>query len=813
MPQLFRTAVFALCLFALDARGDVLWVGNSAQCTGGNTFNSLSAAVLAAAFRSGPDEIRLTNTLSYTGNSNRLDLAGWNSSGPGTLIISGGYDNCFGNLVGRSRIGDAAGPIVAVRAGTSGASQVTLRNLVIAGSSSLRGLDVSGGSDVFLQNTIIEDNIAGAIVTGGSFLDIDAASQVRLNIAPGQVQFGGGVRCSGANSQVNIRGRLEFNLADRGGNLWAASGCFVELEPGAQLVRGQADFGGGAFIANGGSLLASGGASRIAFVDNAVAEDGGGLYLEGSGQATLINTLFRDNDAGGDGSAIYAIGDGSSGPNQLVMDRAADCPFLISCSELEGNTGPLATIAARNTAINIQRTLFDNNRFDFGTPNLAVGTLHLDGTRATINRAGFIGNETYAPITAYGSEVLVRHITAVDNHFPENPSLDSWAMTVRLGGEMEIYNSIFANTRGLDGSPSGTFTGLCNLVENTNNWPNGAVIQDSAEFINVAGGDLRQLPSSPGVDMCNAQPSAPANDRDLEYQLAPVNEFTNPQGQPGQEGGLWDAGVDEVYSTIGEDEFTLSVARNGTGSGSVVSTPLGIACGSDCQETYQQGTLVTLFANPASGSEFSGWTGCPLENGNQCLNTVDSDRTITATFSTTAEFTLTVETTGPGQGSVTSDPAGIDCGVDCSETYLAGTEVTLTATPAAGDDFDGWSACPDPSGNQCRYTADADLTISARFTAGLSPIATLTVAKVGSGDGRVVSSPAGIDCGDDCSGLYSVGQTVTLTATALSGSEFAGWADCPAPNANQCVVNAGEVSEVTARFDALGVIFTDGFEN
>ncbi|MEE4637673.1 MAG: hypothetical protein V2J42_02910, partial [Wenzhouxiangella sp.] len=513
MSHLFRTAMFVLCLIVLDARADVLWVGNSAECTGGDTFTSLNTA-LAAALRSGPDEIRLTNTITYTGNLNRLDLAGWNNFGPGTLVISGGYDNCFGNLVGRSRIGDANGPIIAVREGGTGASQVTLSNLVIAGSTSLRGLDVSGGSSVFLRNTIIESNIAGAIVTGGAFLDIDADSQIRQNLAPGQVQLGGGVRCSGANSQVNIRGRLEFNLADRGGNLWAGDGCFVELEAGAQLNRGQADYGGGAFIANGGTLVATGGASRVAFIDNSVAEDGGGLYLEGTGQAVLFNTLFRENDAGGDGSAIYAVGNGPDGPDQLVMDRAADCPFLISCSELEGNVGPLATIAATNTSINIQRTLFDSNGFDFGSPDVAVGTLHLADANAIVSRAGFIGNETYAPITAYSSDVLIRHITVVDNHFPENPDLDSWAMDVRLSGsQTQVYNSIFADTRGQPGPPRGTFSGACNLVDNTNNWFNGAVIQGSAEFVNIAGGDLRQLPSSPGVDMCNVSPGTPASDR------------------------------------------------------------------------------------------------------------------------------------------------------------------------------------------------------------------------------------------------------------------------------------------------------------
>lgn len=53
---------------------------------------------------------------------------------------------------------------------------------------------------------------------------------------------------------------------------------------------------------------------------------------------------------------------------------------------------------------------------------------------------------------------------------------------------------------------------------------------------------------------------------------------------------------------------------------------------------------------------------------------------------TTAEhlqqFTLLVNREGTGSGSVTSRPPGIDCGTDCEEVYLSGTQVTLMASPS-----------------------------------------------------------------------------------------------------------------------------------
>ncbi|MBI3031702.1 MAG: fibronectin type III domain-containing protein, partial [Candidatus Rokubacteria bacterium] len=58
---------------------------------------------------------------------------------------------------------------------------------------------------------------------------------------------------------------------------------------------------------------------------------------------------------------------------------------------------------------------------------------------------------------------------------------------------------------------------------------------------------------------------------------------------------------------------------------------------------------------------------------------------------TPQEFALTVVKAGTASGTVTSAPAGITCGTDCSEPYASGTAVTLTATPATGAVFGGWS--------------------------------------------------------------------------------------------------------------------------
>lgn len=45
-----------------------------------------------------------------------------------------------------------------------------------------------------------------------------------------------------------------------------------------------------------------------------------------------------------------------------------------------------------------------------------------------------------------------------------------------------------------------------------------------------------------------------------------------------------------------------------------------------------------------------------------------------------------------GSGTVTSSPAGISCGGDCTESYAAGTVVTLNAIPAPNSSVAGWAA-------------------------------------------------------------------------------------------------------------------------
>lgn len=89
----------------------------------------------------------------------------------------------------------------------------------------------------------------------------------------------------------------------------------------------------------------------------------------------------------------------------------------------------------------------------------------------------------------------------------------------------------------------------------------------------------------------------------------------------------------------------------------------------------------------------------------------------TVTVVVTAGQLLTVNKAGTGSGTVTSNPAGIDCGNTCSAGFTPNTVVTLTATPAAGSLFSGWSGACTGSANTCPVTMDAAKNVTATFTA------------------------------------------------------------------------------------------------
>ena len=199
----------------------------------------------------------------------------------------------------------------------------------------------------------------------------------------------------------------------------------------------------------------------------------------------------------------------------------------------------------------------------------------------------------------------------------------------------------------------------------------------------------------------------------------------------------------------------------------------------------------------------SGWSGTvtPSKTGysflpvNRTYTNILENQTgqnYTASLNT---IQLNVNKTGTGIGTVTSSPAGIDCGVTCSASFNYNTDVTLTATASTGSAFTGWSGACTGTGT-CTVIIDAAKSVIANFT--MNTFA-LNVSKSGTGSGTATSNPAGINCGSTCFYSFDYNTVVTLTAIAATGSTFTGWSGA-CTGMGTCMVTIDAAKSVTVNF-------------
>ena len=187
------------------------------------------------------------------------------------------------------------------------------------------------------------------------------------------------------------------------------------------------------------------------------------------------------------------------------------------------------------------------------------------------------------------------------------------------------------------------------------------------------------------------------------------------------------AGVSDTSATsiqwcpLTEDTQRLKVGatRKKKGEGSIVSAEGLIACPGICQEDYNKGLMVTLYATPSDLSTFLGWKPASLgcEGTDPCQVTMDKKKTVKAVFQGPNKLKVVTTFKKGGTGSVASNDTFIACPDDCDELYMLGTSVTLTATPGDNSYFVKWTGgpCKDIITNECTFTMDKNYTVKAIF--------------------------------------------------------------------------------------------------
>jgi hypothetical protein len=181
--------------------------------------------------------------------------------------------------------------------------------------------------------------------------------------------------------------------------------------------------------------------------------------------------------------------------------------------------------------------------------------------------------------------------------------------------------------------------------------------------------------------------------------------------------------VDAKFNLQAPAEHSLTIAETGTGSGEV-QCKFNAGSAGPCTSPQPDGTAVEVIATADPGSELTdiGGTGSASAcAASPCSFALSADSSVTAEFSPEVvnPATLAVFKGGNGNGTVTSNPAGINCGTEpCEAVFSEGEVVTLTAAPASGSVFAGWLGCHHTGPTTCTVTVNGPETeVTAVFLA------------------------------------------------------------------------------------------------
>ena len=220
------------------------------------------------------------------------------------------------------------------------------------------------------------------------------------------------------------------------------------------------------------------------------------------------------------------------------------------------------------------------------------------------------------------------------------------------------------------------------------------------------------------------------------------------------------------FANFVAEHYTL--ATTATAGGSVSRTP--------DQPDYLYGTAVVVHETPARGYHFTGWSGDTTAHDSTLALTMTRSRTLAAAF---VLDSFAVSVSKVGNGTVSGTPSAPLCAF--------GTAVTLTATPAAGQRFVGWS------GDTAATTGSIAIVVTRARTlvATFEPIAyTLTLTKAGSG--TLVRTP------DLAS--YPENASVRIAARPALGYRFQGWSGDTTAKDTSLVLVMNRNRSLTATF-------------
>lgn len=483
---------------------------------------------------------------------------------------------------------------------------------------------------------------------------------------------------------------------------------------------------------------------------------------------TISRVEFIDNSAGLNGGAIHLPGDGNGGIDTLIVEE----------SLFRGNTanedGGAIWAVTFGTVVSIDRSVFVDNQA-VGSSGFSNGGAILVEHNSTppplvvLNSSTFKGNTAAqgGAVAAFDTNLLIENNTFVDNSATDRGT----ALWVGASTADPVAAGLFFNT----------------LLNQSG--PDVAIIEGAGGVDFVLGSNIIRalfvtnecFGGGPGSDASfdstgfNIDASGTCTGHATDLPM------TDPKLSP-----LGDYGDDTTWVEIQTAHPLVTSPAVDGGSTGPCTGGFGASIAVD-----QRGE-----SRPVDG-DGSGGTACDIGAVEVQPGSEPDSYLLTASV--------------VGEGTIISDPRGIECLLDCEQPYLAGTSVSLSVIPQPGFRFLSWTGDCSGSGS-CTVTMNGDRNVGATFEPAVTTFP-VEVQIEGNGIGMVTSTPAGIDCPGDCSESFDDGETVTLDAIAGASSEFLGWsADCASSGTGACQLTIDQAYRAIAIFGDGDLLFLDGFE-
>jgi predicted outer membrane repeat protein len=590
------------------------------------------------------------------------------------------------------------------------------------------------------------------------------ASVVTITLTSGELTVDKGLIIDG-NDTVTI----DADNASRAFNINDSTASLVDVSLNGLIIKNGNSTAEGGAILNQERLTVS----QSTITENTAGTNGGAIFNSANAELTVNESLFTGNTAATNGGAIY------NNNGTLTVQEASFASNTAADGGACYNYGGTTTLTDSTLSAN-------NANSDGGALFAYMGSVTLTNCTVSGNTAVTYGGGIYAGRSQYSTTLNINNSTIARNSTNNSGGgIYLYWTTLNISSSIAGNNAAGAGPDLAMGSHT-TINADHTLVATTE----GHTLTDGVDN-NIIGYDplLFSLGDYGGPTLTHT----------LKDTSPCINAGANPQalvtdqrgtGFP-RESGTIDMGAVEYAANT-----QLTVTKTGNSTGTVTATPGAIDCGPTCSDLYDPNTTVTLTAVADAETTFAGWTGdCASAGTNTtCTITMESARSVTATFNWKT-YTLSVSQDGTGTGTVTSSPTGIDCGSDCSESYIYNTAVTLTATADTGSTFTSWSGACTGSTPVCDVTMNQAAAVTATFTLNRY---TVTANAEGTGTGSVTSDVGGISytypTTTGTASDLNHGSSITLTASADVGSTVS-WTGC--------ATTGGSATEATCTFPAL----------